>query len=322
MIEVRNLTKRYGPNTAVDNLSFTVEDNMVYGFLGPNGAGKSTTMNIMTGYLSTTEGDVIINGHSIIDEPEAAKENIGFLPELPPLYTEMTPEEYLRFVAEIKKIPKAKINEELDEAIAKTGLQEYRHRLIKNLSKGYRQRVGFAEAIIGKPPVIILDEPMVGLDPIQIIEMRNLIKELGEEHTVILSSHILSEVSEVCDKIMIIAKGKLVAMGSPTELEQQLGGGKTVLTIKVRGSAAAVAAVIDRFEGITYTIGEDNGETVTLTVEYEPEKDLRDDIYFAFADARLPIVEMQAKTASLEQVFLELAGADEIPESAEGEVTE
>lgn len=320
MIEVRNLTKRYGPNTAVDNLSFTVDKNQVYGFLGPNGAGKSTTMNIMTGYLSTTEGDVIINGHSILEEPEAAKANIGFLPELPPLYTEMTPYEYLCFVAEIKKIPKAQRKAAVQEAIDMTDIDHVKNRLIKNLSKGYRQRVGFAEALLGKPPVIILDEPMVGLDPLQIIEMRNLIKDLGREHTVILSSHILSEIAEVCDKILIIAHGKLVALGTPEELEEQMGGGKIVLSLTVRATKEAAEKVLTDF-GASYTVeGEEDG-VLSVKVEFPEDGDRRDDLYYAFADARLPIIGMTSQIASLEEVFLELtaAGDPAAEETAEKE---
>ncbi len=310
MIEVKHLTKRYGPNTAVEDLSFTVEDNRIYGFLGPNGAGKSTTMNIMTGYLSATEGDVLINGHSIIEEPEQAKSCIGFLPELPPLYTEMTPYEYLVFVAEIKKIRKSEIKPAVEEAIKLTGIDGVRSRLIKNLSKGYRQRVGFAEAVLGKPPVIILDEPMVGLDPLQIIEMRSLIKELGRDHTVILSSHILSEISEVCDRILIISKGRLVASGTPEELEQQMGSGRMVLNLTLRGSREACEKVLAGFEGMSCSCtGEENGE-VSFRVELPKGEDVRDKLYFAFADARIPILGMTSQIASLEEVFLELTGAE------------
>ena len=211
MIEVRNLVKRYGNHTAVDHLSFTVEKGQIYGFLGPNGAGKSTTMNIMTGYLGATEGEVLINGHNILEEPEKAKQSIGYLPEIPPLYTDMKVGEYLKFVAELKKIERDKQKREIEKVLEMTKLQDVQNRLIRNLSKGYRQRVGLAQAIIGFPDIIILDEPTVGLDPKQIIEIRELIKELAKEHTVILSSHILAEISAVCDHIMIISNGKLVA---------------------------------------------------------------------------------------------------------------
>ena len=221
MIEVKNLVKKYGSHLAVDNLSFTVEQGQIYGFLGPNGAGKSTTMNIMTGYIGATAGEVLINGYDILKEPERAKESIGYLPELPPLYTDMTVMEYLKFVAELKKIPKKAIQGSVDEVIQMVQLEEVKLRLIKNLSKGYKQRVGLAQAIIGFPEIIILDEPMVGLDPKQIIEIRELIRELAENHTVILSSHILAEVREICDHIMIISKGKLVASDTLDNLETE-----------------------------------------------------------------------------------------------------
>ena len=203
MIEVRNLVKKYGNHTAVDNLSFTVKDGQVYGFLGPNGAGKSTTMNIIIGYLSATDGEVIINGHNIFEEPEEAKKCIGYLPEIPPLYLDMTVKEYLQFVAELKKVPKKERAEQIEKAMQMTNIVDMQHRLMKHLSKGYKQRVGLAQAIIGFPEIIILDEPTVGLDPKQIIEIRDLIKELSKEHTIILSSHIMQEISAVCDLSLI-----------------------------------------------------------------------------------------------------------------------
>ena len=223
MIEVSNLTKKYGKHTAVDDLSFQVEKGQIYGFLGPNGAGKSTTMNIITGYLAATEGTVKINGHDVLKEPEEAKKCIGYLPELPPLYMDMTVGEYLCFVAELKKVPSKDRVDQIEEIMEKTGVTEMKDRLIKNLSKGYKQRVGLAQALIGYPEVIILDEPSVGLDPKQIIEMREFIRSLANEHTVILSSHILSEVQAVCDHIMIIAHGKLVASDSPENLQKMMG---------------------------------------------------------------------------------------------------
>ena len=215
MIEVKNLVKKYGSHLAVDHLNFTVDTGQIYGFLGPNGAGKSTTMNIMTGYLGATEGEVLINGHNILEEPEAAKKCIGYLPEMPPLYTDMKVKEYLRFVAELKKIPKKERQEQIEKVMLMVKIMDVQDRLIKNLSKGYKQRVGLAQAILGFPEIIILDEPTVGLDPKQIIEIRELIRELAKEHTVILSSHILAEIQEVCDYIMIISKGKLVASDTP-----------------------------------------------------------------------------------------------------------
>ena len=224
MIEVRNLVKQYGTHRALDDLSFDVEDNEVFGFLGPNGAGKSTTMNIITGYLAPTSGTVSIDGHDIVEDSIGAKRLIGYLPELPPLYMDMTPKEYLKFVAEAKGVKKAEMKDELDRVMEKTAIADVQNQIIKTLSKGYRQRVGMAEAIIGSPKVIIMDEPTVGLDPVQIIEFRDMIRELGKDHTVIISSHILAEISEICHKIMIIVKGKLVAIDTPENLAANFGG--------------------------------------------------------------------------------------------------
>lgn len=212
MIEVRNLVKKYGSHMAVNHLNFTIEKGKIYGFLGPNGAGKSTTMNMITGYIASTEGEILIDGHNILEEPEEAKKKIGYLPEIPPLYVDMTVSEYLKFVSELKSIPKEKRSGNINEVMSTTKLQSVKDRLIKNLSKGYRQRVGLAQALLGYPEIIILDEPTVGLDPKQIIEIRDLIKSLGNKHTVILSSHILSEVSAVCDHVLIIDKGKLLSL--------------------------------------------------------------------------------------------------------------
>ena len=222
MIEVQNLVKMYVDHTAVDHLSFRIEKGHIYGLLGPNGAGKSTTMNIMTGYLGATEGKVLIQGHDILKEPELAKKSIGYLPEQPPVYMDMTVREYLQFAAELKKIPKKEREKQMNDVIRMTGIREVENRLIQNLSKGYRQRVGLAQAILGFPEVIILDEPTVGLDPKQIIEIRELIRKLSKKHTIILSSHILAEIREVCDYIMIISRGKLVASDTPENLENRL----------------------------------------------------------------------------------------------------
>ena len=224
MIEVRNLVKKYGSHMAVNHLNFTIEKGKIYGFLGPNGAGKSTTMNMITGYIASTEGEILIDGHNILEEPEEAKKKIGYLPEIPPLYVDMTVSEYLKFVAELKSIPKEKRSGNINEVMSTTKLQSVKDRLIKNLSKGYRQRVGLAQALLGYPEIIILDEPTVGLDPKQIIEIRDLIKSLGNKHTVILSSHILSEVSAVCDHVLIIDKGKLVASDTPENLSKVMAG--------------------------------------------------------------------------------------------------
>ena len=321
MIEVKNLTKRYGKNIAVDNLNFTVEDNEIYGFLGPNGAGKSTTMNIMTGYLSTDEGEVLINGHSIVDEPETVKAMIGYLPELPPLYPEMTPDEYLSFVAELKKIPKADRRESIDRAMEKTGVVEVRNRLIKNLSKGYRQRVGFAQAILGEPSVIILDEPMVGLDPKQIIEIRQLIHDLGKNHTIILSSHILSEISEICDTVLIISKGKLVACDKTENLEQNLLS-SNIYRLEVRSDRESALSVLKQFKDVSIRdIQDGEGGNIDFTISIDSQEDIRDKLFFAFADAKIPITTIEKKSASLEEVFLELTGTSDDNETS-GEETD
>ena len=251
MIEVEHLTKRYGGHTAVDDISFTVEDGCIYGLLGPNGAGKSTTMNIITGYISATDGTVKIDGHDIADEPAAAKACIGYLPELPPLYQDMTVQEYLLFVAELKGTrKKAERAAAVEKSAARAGLQGMERRLIRNLSKGYRQRVGIAAALLGTPKVVILDEPTVGLDPAQMIEIRSLIRDLGKTHTVILSSHILSEVQSVCDRVLIIAHGKLVAQGTPEELAAQLTA-KGTITATAQGSRDAVVSAASAVPGLT-----------------------------------------------------------------------
>lgn len=307
MIEVTNLTKKYGDHIAVDHLSFRVEKGQIYGFLGPNGAGKSTTMNIITGYLAATEGTVTIDGKDIQKDPEEAKRSIGYLPELPPLYVDMTVREYLEFVAELKKVPKKERKQQIDEVMEMTQITDMQQRLIRNLSKGYRQRVGLAQAILGYPEVIILDEPTVGLDPKQIIEIRDLIRKLGENHTVMLSSHILSEVSAVCDHIMIIAHGKLVASDSPENL-QKLMSGSMELNLEVKGSAAAVKSAlqeisqIDRIEENT----EASKNVAKMKVISKENADIREQVFYALADAKLPILEMTHAEKSLEDIFLEL----------------
>ncbi len=307
MIEVSNLTKKYGDHIAVDHLSFRVEKGQIYGFLGPNGAGKTTTMNILTGYLAATEGTVTIDGRDIQKEPEAAKRNIGYLPELPPLYTEMTVQEYLAFAAELKKVPKKERAKQIGEVMEMTQITDMKNRLIKNLSKGYRQRVGLAQAILGYPEVIILDEPTVGLDPKQIIEIRDLIRRLGENHTIILSSHILSEVSAVCDHIMIIAHGKLVASDSPEGL-QRLMSGAMELKLTVKGDekrlqeALAQVANVDHMEQLE---AQKDG-CVRIKIVSKENTDIREEVFYALADARLPIMEMTHLEKSLEDIFLEL----------------
>lgn len=318
MIEVRNLVKKYGNHLAVDHLNFTVESGQIYGFLGPNGAGKSTTMNIMTGYLGATEGEVLINGHNILDEPEAAKHFIGYLPEMPPLYVDMKVREYLTFVAELKKIPKAEREEQIDKVIHMVQLEDVEERLIRNLSKGYKQRVGLAQAILGFPEIIILDEPTVGLDPKQIIEIRQLIRELAKEHTVILSSHILAEIQEVCDYIMIISKGHLVASDTPENLEKALSNQRQTELV-AKGEMEKVQQILEGLEGLQkmeVTEGKEEG-TTRVTFTSNPGTDSKEELFYAFAEAKCPLLQIVDSQTSLEDVFLELTKGNENQEEEE-----
>ncbi len=313
MIEVIDLTKRYGDHTAVDHLSFKVEKGQIYGFLGPNGAGKSTTMNMITGYLAASEGTVTIDGHDVQQEPEEAKKRIGYLPELPPLYMDMTVEEYLRFAAELKKVPRAERKEQVEKVMGMTRVTDMRGRLIKNLSKGYRQRVGLAQALLGSPEVLILDEPSVGLDPKQIIEIRDLIRELGKNHTIILSSHILSEVSAVCDHIMIISHGKLVASDSPEGLQKLMSGaGELKLTVKGSYEALQEAlsgmAGIQEMEQLPGNPQDISNGCCNVLIKTEREQDIREALFYLLAEKRLPIMSMALSRRSLEDIFLELTG--------------
>ncbi len=314
MIQVENLVKRYGDHLAVDHLNFRIEKGKIYGFLGPNGAGKSTTMNIMTGYLAATEGRVVIDGHDILKEPEEAKGRIGYLPELPPLYMEMTVLEYLEFAAELKKIPLEEREKQLKEVMRLVQLDEVKNRLIQNLSKGYRQRVGLAQAILGFPEIIILDEPTVGLDPKQIIEIRELIRKLAEQHTVILSSHILAEVREVCDEIIIISKGRLVASDTPEHLEESLGE-SGYIELESPASETEMKGILAGIEEILsceYEKEESEGACLTRAkVRSRGNTDIREKIFFAFAKREIPLLTLMRTKNSLEDVFLELTETGE-----------
>lgn len=306
MIEVKNLVKKYGDYVAVDHLSFQIEKGQVYGFLGPNGAGKSTMMNIMTGYIASTEGEVFIDGFHIVDEPEEAKRRIGYLPEIPPLYVNMTVGEYLGFAAQIKKIAKKERGSQIKEVMDMVGITEMQQRLIKNLSKGYKQRVGLAQAILGYPDIIILDEPTVGLDPKQMIEIRDLIRKLGEKHTVILSSHILSEVSAVCDYVMILNHGKLIASDKTENLEKMTLGSNT-LEISVKGKKEEIEHIINKIDVIRQVEWKDTqGEIVCLVIETDEKEDIRETLFYLMSDAKMPIMEMKATKISLEDIFLKL----------------
>ena len=320
MIEVKNLTKKYGNHIAVDNLSFKVESGRIYGFLGPNGAGKSTTMNIITGYLAATDGTVTIGGYNIQTEPEKAKAKVGYLPEMPPLYAEMTVKEYLDFVAELKNVPKSEREKQVQKVMEETHITDMSGRLIRNLSKGYKQRVGMAQAILGDPEVLIFDEPSVGLDPKQIIEVRDLIRKLGEKHTVILSSHILSEVSAVCDHIMIISKGKLVADGSPEELQNMMGG-KAEIEITVLGDASEAAKILKNAEGVDDVIadGNDRQGNGKIRVVSAINVDAREAVSLKLAENRIAVMGMERREKSLEDIFLELTSQDPASENAQQE---
>jgi len=312
VIEVENLTKKYGSHVAVDNLSFRVERGMIYGFLGPNGAGKSTTMNMMTGYIAATSGTVKINGYDILKNPEQAKKSIGYLPELPPVYPDMTVYEYLRFVAELKKVKKNERQVQIEDVMKQTQIEDVKGRLIKNLSKGYKQRVGLAQAIIGYPEVIILDEPTVGLDPKQIIEIRELIRELAKKHTIILSSHILSEVSAVCDHIMIISKGKLVASDTPEGLMTLLKGGRQ-MKLSVLGEQSKVEELLQSMESVKdFSMQPPRAEgMVSVNIRTEDTEDIRVELFHRLAAADMPIMELSLSEKSLEDVFLELTGEED-----------
>ena len=311
MISVKHLTKCYGEFTAVDDLSFEIDEGHVYGFLGPNGAGKSTIMNIITGCLSATSGQVTIDGHDIFEEPKEAKRAIGYLPEIPPLYTNETLEKYLKFVAEAKGLKGKEMDRQIEGVISQTRIQNVRKRLISKLAKGYRQRVGIAQALLGNPKVIILDEPTVGLDPIQIIEIRDLIKSLKKKHTVILSSHILSEVSAVCDYVLIISHGKLVASDTPENLGK-LAEGSNTLNLLVKGDKDHIRIALGQISDIKDIKIEDAKEEHAWNVmlSTKEDMDIREEVFFKMADAHCPILEMQSKKVSLEEIFLELTEDD------------
>lgn len=311
MIEINHLVKKYGSHVAVDDLSLTVEPGKIYGFLGPNGAGKSTTMNIITGYLAATSGEVKINGFDVLKQPEEAKKCVGYLPELPPLYMDMTVKEYLDFVAELKKIEKSPRAGYVKEVMKITKTEEVSGRLIRNLSKGYRQRVGFAQAVLGYPEILILDEPTVGLDPKQIIEIRDLIKELGKKHTIILSSHILSEISAVCDHVFIISHGKLVASDSTENLLERMTGAQEIeLLVKAEEDTAETAIrEIAQVERCEKTESKEDG-AVQLLVTAKKDADVREAIYHTCVEHHMPILEMKAASKSLEDVFLELTSQE------------
>lgn len=311
MISIEHLTKYYGDHLAVDDVSFTIEDGHVYGFLGPNGAGKSTTMNIMTGCLSATAGTVKIGGFDIFEQPQEAKKLIGYLPEQPPLYMNETPLDYLYFVGKAKGIKGAELDTQIAEVVERTGIQNVCRRKISNLSKGYKQRVGIAQALLGNPRVIILDEPTVGLDPIQILEIRDLITELGQTHTVILSSHILSEVQTLCDQILIINKGKLVAFDTPENLEKNMLGTNEIIisTDADEESIRQILSEVPYITGISVAPEIDGLVSANIQTDHDNIYEISSSIHFIFAEKAKALFEMKLKKANLEDIFLELTDA-------------
>ena len=319
MIEVSHLTKRYGGHTAVSNLSFTIEKGQIYGFLGPNGAGKSTTMNIMTGCLAASEGEVRIDGHDIFEEPQQAKRLIGYLPEQPPLYLDRTPREYLTFVGRAKGIKDKALPEQIGRVMEVTQITDVADRLIKHISKGYRQRVGIDQALLGDPEVVILDEPTVGLDPKQIIEIRSLIQSLGQKHTVILSSHILSEVQAVCQTILIISKGHLVACDTPENLERLFSGSAAVdLTVEAgEAQTREILAPLDHIRSVD--VRPEGADRCQVTLETDGDEGVCRAVFFAFSRAGRAILRMTDAKASLEDIFIELTSGEAADAPAEGE---
>ena len=312
MIEVKNLTKIYGTHRALDNVSFKIANGKIYGLLGPNGAGKSTTMNMMTGCLAPTSGTVRINGFDVFDKPLLAKRLIGYLPEQPPLYEDMTAMEYLTFVAEAKGVDAERVIRQVKEVLELTDLTDMKDRLICNLSKGCRQRVGIAQALLGNPEIIILDEPTVGLDPRQLVEIRALIRKLGENRTVIISSHILAEISEICDELLVISGGRLVAQGTLRELEGMLGEdeqGMEQLHIVIRGDEEGVLGVMSEILPLkNWKLNLSKPGEVSLDVSVPCDSTFRDRIFFAMADRRYAVITMETEHKSLENVFLALTG--------------
>lgn len=310
MIEISHLVKKYGNHYAVKDLSVTLREGKIYGFLGPNGAGKSTTMNIVTGYLAPTSGSVTVDGFDIAKEPEKAKKKIGYLPEIPPLYQEMTVEEYLKFAAELKKIPVKERRDAIEKSIRTARLEEVKKRLIANLSKGYKQRVGLAQAVLGDPETIILDEPTVGLDPKQMIEIRELIRSLKKDHTVILSSHILSEVSAVCDQILIISKGQLVASDTPEGLQEKMQGAGE-LEMEVKTNAALLKTLLCNMDHVERcSVSQQDGIAHAVVAE-KAGTDIREQLFYELAENRMPLLLLQKKTGSLEDIFLELTDQEQ-----------
>ena len=307
MIEVKNVTKKYGNFVAVDNISFNIKEGEIIGLLGPNGAGKSTTMNMITGFIEQTEGEIIIDGYDMLKKPKKAKKEIGYMPEGVPLYTDLTVKEFVSYMAQIKKVDRKIRKEQIEKTIEETGLKDVEKKLIKNLSRGYKQRVSMAGALVGKPKILILDEPTVGLDPKQITEIRELIKKLGKTHTVILSSHILSEVSQICNKVIIINKGKIVAIDTPQNLENAVSKNNNIY-VTIEDPENKIETVKDKIEGIKdiKLVATNDDGTKHYCIESEGEKDLRKTIFAEVAKENITIYEMKKQDVTLEDAFIEL----------------
>ena len=311
MIEVKNVTKKYGNFVAVDNISFNIKEGEIIGLLGPNGAGKSTTMNMITGFIEQTEGEIIIDGYDMLKKPKKAKKEIGYMPEGVPLYTDLTVKEFVSYMAQIKKVDRKIRKEQIEKTIEETGLKDVEKKLIKNLSRGYKQRVSMAGALVGKPKILILDEPTVGLDPKQITEIRELIKKLGKTHTVILSSHILSEVSQICNKVIIINKGKIVAIDTPQNLENAVSKNNNIY-VTIEDPENKIETVKDKIEGIKdiKLVATNDDGTKHYCIESEGEKDLRKTIFAEFAKENITIYEMKKQDVTLQDAFIELIEGD------------
>ncbi len=307
MIEVKNVTKKYGKVVAVDNISFTIKDGEIIGLLGPNGAGKSTTMNMITGFIEPTEGTIVIDGFDIEKKPRKAKKEIGYMPEGVPIYTDMTVKEFVTYMAEIKKVDRKTRKEQVEKIIEETGLKDVEKKLTRNLSRGYKQRVSMAGALVGEPKILILDEPTVGLDPKQITEIRNLIKSLGKKHTIILSSHILSEVSQICQKVIIINKGKIIAVDTPENLENKVTN-KNDIYVTVEDMENKIKEVAKNIKEITKIelIKENDDKTKQYLIESTKDTDLRKILFQEFAKENITIFEMKKADATLEDAFMKL----------------
>lgn len=307
MIKLRNVTKKYGSYVAVKDINFEIGEGEIIGLLGPNGAGKSTTMNMITGYIEPTEGEILINGYDISKKPKKAKEQIGYMPEGVPLYSELTVKEFVTYMAELKKLDKKLKKEKINNVINKTGLKEVENKLIRNLSRGYKQRVSMAGALVGEPKILILDEPTVGLDPKQITEIREVIKELGKTHTIILSSHILSEISQICNKVIIINKGEIVAVDTPENLEKKvLSSNKTYVTVEdTENKIETIKDKIPEIKGIQL-IKENEDNTKQYLLEADKDVELRKIIFNEFAKENITIFEMKKVDATLEDAFMKL----------------